>query len=208
MNLTPVALKLFPLITILLGLLICFFGYRIFRLVLAIVGFITGAMFVAGIGFTLTEGNDILVILIAGISGGLIAAVLLLFLYSAGVFLLGAIFGILVFSGILLFIGTNSSPLLYIFPAILGGMMTLFFQKFMLILTTSILGAWIVVISTLYLLNSNFNLFALEYIDSISEIEIYRILLSFIALGAIGFIVQFLIFPKNINIQEYKDTEQ
>ena len=69
---------------VLLGVLICFFGYRMFRFVLAIVGFIIGASFVAGFGFTLTDGKEIVVILIAAVAGGLIVGALFLFLYSAG----------------------------------------------------------------------------------------------------------------------------
>lgn len=207
MELTPATLKLLSIFTIILGLFICFFGYRIFKLVLAITGFITGATFVAGVGFTLTEGNEIIIILIAGIAGGLIAAVLLLFLYSAGIFLLGAMFGIIVSSGILLLMNIDSNRILYILPAILGGILTLIFQKFMLVLTTSIFGAWITVISTVYLLSSDFNPLTPEFINNIGEIETYRIILSFIALSCIGFIVQYLIFPKNIKNIENPESE-
>ncbi len=196
MNITPTTLKIFSIIATLFGLLICFFGYKIFRIVLAILGFIIGASFIAGVGFTLTDGNEILVILIAGIAGGLVAAVILLFLYSAGVFLLGALFGISVFSGILMLINIDTSPLLYIMPAILGGIIALLLQKFMIILITSFAGAWIAVIGTLYVLNSNFNPFTPEFINNISEIDTYRILLSLIALGGLGFVVQYIIFPK------------
>ncbi len=196
MNITPTTLKIFSIIATLFGLLICFFGYKIFRLVLAILGFVIGASFIAGVGFTLTDGNEILIILIAGIAGGLVAAVILLFLYSAGVFLLGALFGISVFSGILILINIDTSPLLYIMPAILGGIIALLLQKFMIILITSFAGAWIAVIGTLYVLNSNFNPFTPEFINNISEIDTYRILLSLIALGGLGFVVQYIIFPK------------
>lgn len=196
MNITPTTLKIFSIIATLFGLLICFFGYKIFRLVLAILGFVIGASFIAGVGFTLTDGNEILIILIAGIAGGLVAAVILLFLYSAGVFLLGALFGISVFSGILMLINIDTSPLLYIMPAILGGIIALLLQKFMIILITSFAGAWIAVIGTLYVLNSNFNPFTPEFINNISEIDTYRILLSLIALGGLGFVVQYIIFPK------------
>jgi len=196
LNITPTTLKIFSIIATLFGLFICFFGYRIFKLVLAILGFIIGASFIAGVGFTLTDGNEILIILIAGIAGGLVAAVILLFLYSAGVFLLGALFGISVFSGILMLINIDTSPLLYIMPAILGGIIALLLQKFMIILITSFAGAWIAVIGTLYVLNSNFNPFTPEFINNISEIDTYRILLSLIALGGLGFVVQYIIFPK------------
>lgn len=196
LNLTPLTLNFFSIIAVLFGLLICFFGYRIFRLVLAVAGFVIGASFVAGVGFTLTEGNEILIILIAGIAGGIIAAVILLFLYTTGIFLLGAIFGVVMFSGIFVIIDKNIGPLLYIVPAILGGMVALFLQKFMIILITSFAGAWIAVIGTLYIINNDFNPLNPAFINNISEIETYRIALSLIALWGLGFITQFLIFPK------------
>ncbi len=196
MNITPTTLKLVSIIAILFGLLICFFGYKIFRLVLAILGFIIGASFLAGVGFTLTDGNGILIILIAGIAGGLVAAVILLFLYSAGVFLLGALFGIAIFSGSLAITNINTDFLIYIIPAMLGGIIALLLQKFMIILITSFAGAWIAVIGTLYVINSDFNPFTPEFINNISEIDTYRILLSLIALGGLGFVVQYIIFPK------------
>lgn len=181
---------------VLLGLLICFFGYRMFRFVLAIVGFIIGASFVAGFGFTLTDGKEIVVILIAAVAGGLIVGALFLFLYSAGVFLIGAIFGILLFSGIIGFVNSNTSPILYILPALVGGILALLLQKFMIILITSFTGAWVSVMAVLYFISSDFSPFRLEFIDRLGENQTYRIVFSWLALGMLGFITQYVIFPK------------
>ncbi|MCH7949731.1 MAG: DUF4203 domain-containing protein [Candidatus Dadabacteria bacterium] len=181
---------------VLLGLLICFFGYRMFRFVLAIAGFIIGASFVAGFGFTLTDGKEIVVILIAAVAGGLIVGALFLFLYSAGVFLVGAIFGILLFSGIIGFVNSNTSPILYILPALVGGILALLLQKFMIILITSFTGAWVSVMAVLYFISSDFSPFRLEFLDLIGENQTYRIVFSWLALGMLGFITQYIIFPK------------
>lgn len=181
---------------VLLGVLICFFGYRMFRFVLAIVGFIIGASFVAGFGFTLTDGKEIVVILIAAVAGGLIVGALFLFLYSAGVFLIGAIFGILLFSGIIGFVNSNTSPILYILPALVGGILALLLQKFMIILITSFTGAWVSVMAVLYFISSDFSPFRLEFIDRLGENQTYRIVFSWLALGMLGFITQYIIFPK------------
>lgn len=181
---------------VLLSLLICFFGYRMFRFVLAIVGFIIGASFVAGFGFTLTDGKEIVVILIAAVAGGLIIGALFLFLYSAGVFLIGAIFGILLFSGIIGFVNSNTSPILYILPALVGGILALLLQKFIIILITSFTGAWVSVMAVLYFINRDFSPFRLEFLDLIGENQTYRIVFSWLALGMLGFITQYIIFPK------------
>jgi len=209
LNIAPITFKLLSIAAILFGLFICFFGYRIFRLVLAVAGFIIGASFIAGVGFTLTEGKEILVIVIAGLAGGLIAAVILLFLYSVGVFLLGALFGVVILSGTFVIMDINTSPLIYIVPALLGGIVALLLQKFMIILITSFTGAWIAVIGTLYVINTDFNPFTPEFINNISEIETYRIVLSWIALGGLGFIIQYLIFPKPTeNVERIESSKE
>jgi len=181
---------------VLLSLLICFFGYRMFRFVLAIAGFLIGALFVAGFGFTLTDGKEIVVILIAAVAGGLIIGALFLFLYSAGVFLVGAIFGILLFSGIIGFVNGNTSLILYILPALVGGILALLLQKFTIILITSFTGAWVSVMAVLYFINRDFSPLSLEFLDLIGENQTYRIVFSWLALGMLGFITQYIIFPK------------
>lgn len=181
---------------VLLGVLICFFGYRMVKFVLAVAGFILGASFVAGFGFTLTDGKEIVVILIAAVAGGLIVGALFLFLYSAGVFLIGAIFGILLFSGIIGFVNSNTSPILYILPALVGGILALLLQKFMIILITSFTGAWVSVMAVLYFISSDFSPFRLEFIDRLGENQTYRIVFSWLALAVLGFITQYIIYPK------------
>lgn len=208
MSLSPTISVFISSLFILTGLLICFFGYRIFRFVLAVAGFIIGASFIAGVAYTLTEGQDLLVIIIAGIAGGFISALALLFLYSAGVFILGALFGIVLFSGTSIFINYNISPIIYIIPAVLCGVLALLVQRFMLILITSLIGAWIAVISTLYILIHNFNPFTPDFISNLSEIELYRIVLSLLALSILGFISQYLIFPKKTLILENREDSQ
>jgi len=193
---SPLILNISLAGAVLIGLIICFFGYRIFRFVLAVIGFIIGTSFVAGFGFTLTDGKDILVILIAGISGGLIFAAILLFLYSAGVFLVGVIFGILVSTGISGVLNLNTSPIFYVVPALAGGILALLLQRFMLILITSFTGAWVAVMGSLFILSSDFNPLSPEFISSIGENQTYRIIFSWLALGVLGFVTQLIIFPK------------
>ena len=196
MTVPPMLLNFILSGAILLGLLFCFFGYRIFRFVLAVAGFILGASFVAGFTYTLTDGEDLLIILIAGVAGGLILGALFLFLYSAGVFLIGAVFGILLFSTTASSLNINTPPILYIVPALAGGILSLLIQRFMIILITSFTGAWVVAMATLYFVNSNFNPFNSEFITSIADNQTYRIIFGWIALGVLGFVTQYVIFPK------------
>jgi hypothetical protein len=175
--------------------MICFFGFRIFRFALSVGGFVAGATFFAGVAYTLTEGKDPVVMLIAGISGGIISVLILLYLYSVGIFLLGSIFGIIVASVGFAVFDVEAGYLVYLIPAILFGALTVLLQKFMIILITSFSGAWVTVISGLYLLNSDNNPFNPKFVNNISDIETYRIILSWVALFALGFVSQYIIFP-------------
>src|ERR1700674_5764005 len=77
------------LFAIVAGILTCFWGYRILKFSLAIIGFIVGAYGGWEIGLSFAHGSTGLVLLCAGIAG-LIGAVLCLWVYFLGVFLLGA----------------------------------------------------------------------------------------------------------------------
>ena len=75
------------ILSIAYGVLNCFFGYKIFKIVLGIVGFITGGLAAAGVAMAATKEPGIAVL--AGLVGGAIGAVLMVALYFLGVFVLG-----------------------------------------------------------------------------------------------------------------------
>ena len=72
------------------GLLACFAGYRIFRVVLGIYGFILGALLASNVVGGEQSGT---MMLAAAIGGGLVGALLLIAAYFVGVALIGAGFG-------------------------------------------------------------------------------------------------------------------
>lgn len=215
MNQAPTIANIFFISAAIFGLMICLFGYRIFRFLLAVMGFLVGASLSAAVVLvftqesvlSLTKGSDFLVILIAGLVGGFILAIMLLFLYSAGVFLLGALFGIAIFSAITALTDIHSELFLYVISALVGGILTLFIQKFMIILITSLTGACMAVIGALYLINSNFDLLDPDFIYKMGDIETYRIVLSWFAVFILGVIAQFFIFPKKAGICDKYETQ-
>ncbi len=74
------------------GLLACLAGYRVFRIVLGIYGFILGALVASA-----AMGTDhTLWMVLAAIAGGLIGALILIAAYFVGVALIGAGIGALV----------------------------------------------------------------------------------------------------------------
>ncbi len=204
MNLAPNITNLLFISAAIFGLVICLFGYRILRFLLAVTGFLVGALLSVAVvlAFTqesilhFTKGSDFLVVIGAGLAGGLILSIILLFLYSAGVFLLGALFGIILFSGIIATFDIIIEPILYVIPALFCGIVALLLQKFMIILMTAAIGAWLSVISVIYLISSKFDPANPEFINNIGDIELYRLILGWIALSGLGFLIQYFIFPK------------
>ena len=80
------------LVLVLAGALACFAGYRLFRYVLALFGFILGAMIASStMGISNTVG-----MIVAALVGGLVGAAILMFAYFVGIALVGAGVGALV----------------------------------------------------------------------------------------------------------------
>ena len=83
----PVSYQLPAAIVLLVGgTVACFFGYRLFRIVLAIFGFILGALAAS----SLFGASDTGPMLIAAIVGGLLGAAVLMAAYFVGVAMVGA----------------------------------------------------------------------------------------------------------------------
>src|SRR5919109_2727939 len=86
------------------GLLACFAGYRVFRIVLGIYGFILGALLASS-----AMGTEHTVwMVVAALVGGIVGALILIAAYFVGVALLGAGIGALVAS--LIWAGLGSEP--------------------------------------------------------------------------------------------------
>jgi len=73
-----------------IGLIECFFGYRILRFILGVLGFIAGAVIFGSLGYELSGGSE-LISIAAGIAGGLAGAFITYTLYIVGVFAIGEI---------------------------------------------------------------------------------------------------------------------
>lgn len=134
-NLTLVALG-----AIALGLLQCFVGYRIFRVILGITGFILGGLLAGYFVYGLTQSQ--LVAFVAGVIGGLIGAGLMAGLYIVGVFLIGAIFGGVAVSALFAVGGGSAPAWLVLMVAIIAGVLAALIQKPMIVIATSFGGAW------------------------------------------------------------------
>ncbi len=139
---TPAAIVL-----LLGGIISCFAGYRVFRLVLGIYGFILGALLASGLVGT----EHAIWMIVAALVGGLIGALILIAAYFVGVALLGAGVGALVASLIWASLGREPGALVVILFAIAGALGALALQRYVIIGATAFGGAWTILVGGLAL---------------------------------------------------------
>ena len=131
------------------GTVSCFAGYRLFRFVLAIYGFILGALMASSMmGSTNTMG-----MILAAIVGGIAGAVILTFAYFVGIALIGAGLGaLLAHVAWTTFQPTDPPAFVIIMLAILGAIGAMVLQRYIIVVGTALVGAWTLIIGTLALM--------------------------------------------------------
>ena len=185
---------IFMLLTLLFGILSCFWGYRAFKIVLGIVGFAIGAYFGASVGAFFAGGYGLLS-LITGLVGGLLGAALVTVVYYVGIFLLGALCGWILYTMVAGAAGYGPQIVLLVVLALIGGILALFFQKFLIIVSTAFIGSWCIVSGGFSMLGGAYGLLDLFY----APVRLLRpqgglqtiVVISWVALGILGSIFQF-----------------
>jgi hypothetical protein len=206
MNFNKEITDLIIIASIAFGALSCFFGYRIFRLILGILGFFLGALVAGGIAFHLTNGSQIIV-LIAALAGGILGAGIFAMLYFVGIFVLGAILGGLLGTLISTALGGSFQFFMQLTLAIVGGIIALIFQKFMIIIATAFSGSWSIVTGVYYFITGNLELYQMFQHPGnlfIMDINFYILLLNWFILAIIGTIIQYKITKKKTYHKKYR----
>jgi hypothetical protein len=131
------------IVLVVAGALTCVAGYRLFRFVLAIWGFILGA----GIGSSMMSGGSAVWMVGAGLVGGIAGALALVFAYFVGVALVGAGLGALVTH----VIWSQSAPgdppaALIIGASVAGAIAAMVLQRYVIVVGTAFAGAWLLVV--------------------------------------------------------------
>jgi len=180
-------------LAILVGALQCFSGYRIFKLILGLTGFLLGGALASIIGYTLSQ--EVAFLLLTGLAGGFIGAALMVTLYFVGIFLIGAIFGSVLGTVLYAVAESNPDPAALLILAILAGILALAFQKFMIIVSTAFGGAWFVIIGIAYFITGTVNLNNPEQIFGSGGKYLYAMLVGWFALGIAGFFIQYRSAP-------------
>jgi hypothetical protein len=120
------------------GLLACFYGYRLFRIVLGVYGFILGALF----GSQLAASSSDAWMVAGALLGGVIGAAALYMAYFIGAVLVGA--GVGAFLAHLGWSAWRSDPplLAVIAFALVGALSGWWFQRIVVSIATALGGAW------------------------------------------------------------------
>ena len=130
------------------GAVACFAGYRLFRIVLAIYGFIAGAM----IASSTMAASNAAGMLVAALVGGLIGSVVFFFAYFVGIALVGAGLGALVVHvawGQAW--GIDPPWVMVLLFVVMGTVAALVLQRYVIIVGTAFSGAWTVIVGALAL---------------------------------------------------------
>ena len=144
----PASLQMPAAVVLLVGgLIACFAGYRVFRIVLGIYGFILGALFASSAMGT----EHTLWMVLAALIGGVVGALILVAAYFVGVALLGAGVGALAASLIWAALGREPHAIVVIVFAIAGALGALALQRYVIIGATAFGGAWTVIVGGLAL---------------------------------------------------------
>jgi Domain of unknown function (DUF4203) len=132
------------------GIVSCFFGYRLFRTVLAIFGFILGALAASSV-FGISNTT---LMLVAAIGGGLVGAFILIAAYFVGVALAGAAIGAVIASAV--FSAGSRDPSVYVVVlfAVAGAVAATYLQRYFIIVFTAFGGAWTMIVGAMALVGN------------------------------------------------------
>lgn len=179
------------------GLLACFAGFRIFRVVLGIYGFVLGALLATSI----VGADKLWLTIAAAIGGGALGALVLIGAYFIGVALIGAGLGAMAANLIWAAAGREPHVLVVVALAIAGALAALALQRYVIIVATAFGGAQTVVVGAAALMGNRaaaeaaartvYSVYPLNPVPGTSTDQI-----AMVVLGAIGVLVQLSVTAK------------
>lgn len=180
------------------GLVSCFAGYRVFRVVLGFFGFVLGALLTSSF-----MGTEQTVWMIAGaIVGGIVGALIMVAAYFVGVALLGAGAGALVVNLIWASLGREPHIVVVILFAIAGALGALALQRYVIVMATAFGGAWTAIVGGLALLGDRLAIEAaarnnvwLAYPTNPAPGQQW-VIIAWLVLGVVGVVVQLMVTAK------------
>lgn len=162
------------------ALIVTFFGYRLLRFTLVVLGFGLGAYLGWLLTTRLAAANWL--VLTAALILGIGLALLLVWLFRLGVFLVGAVAGALL---TLIIARGGYVVLMAVIGGLAGGILALLLQRPVLSLLTAFVGAWGVVAGF-------FSLFGQTRLRLGTGVELPLLAILWLGLGGLGFLVQMI----------------
>ena len=128
------------------GAVACFAGYRLFRVVLAIYGFILGALVASSVmGISNHFG-----MIVAALVGGVIGALLFTFAYYVAIGLIGAGMGAFLLHVVWDYMNAAEPPTIaVIIASVAGAVLAMALQRWVIIVSTSFSGSWTMIVGAL-----------------------------------------------------------
>jgi len=204
-NLTPQAIVT-GVILILTGIIFCFFGRRVYRLTLFLIGFYIGTIIAwivisnAG-GFKGTAGQTIL--LIVSLAIGFVVGLIFMCCASVAVWLLGALAGHALALFILAWrsdglIHSNAGRIAFIVVlTILGLLLACFFKNTLIILATAFIGAYAIILGIDLFVKTGFAQSVRAFLDRNNDTpyttntKVYLMLAGMVGFFIVGSLFQF-----------------
>lgn len=138
-----------------LGLAVAFFGFRLFRALLALAGFLAGASFGLSLGAAGTTSASVWLLALAL---GLLGALILWALFRVGALVLGAGLGLAVAGSVAASLPSGANPqwslLILLVGLVVGALLGWRLQRALIILATALSGAWGAMVGLAMLLGS------------------------------------------------------
>jgi hypothetical protein len=173
------------------GLLACFAGYRLFRLVLGIFGAVAGAL----VATSIVGAEHMLWLIGAVLVGAAVGALILIFAYFAGVALIGAGFGAMMAHLLWTAFGSEPGLIIVIVLSIAGALLALWLERFVIIAATAVAGAQMAIVGGVALFTDQamtetatpavYRVYPLDPIPG-THLDLY----GWIALALLGLLVQ------------------
>lgn len=168
------------------GALLCFFGYRLLRVTLGIVGFLAFGLLAAWGAMDLLHASQT-VVLVAALCGGIIGTLLAVLLFRFGVFVLGAGGGALLASMIMTQVGRPPALWMLAGVGLAGGVLALLLQRPVVSILTAAGGAALAVAGVFQLLGREQLLHGPARAMPVFG---WWMALAWVALGIVGSVVQ------------------
>ncbi len=130
------------------GLLACFAGYRLFRIVLGLYGFLFGAF----VATSIMGASSTWALIVAALAGGVLGSVLMVAAYFMGVGLVGAGLAALVLNLGWRAVGGEPPTWLLVIVCVVGALGALSVVRWVVVFGTAIAGSWTLIVAGLALM--------------------------------------------------------